>query len=264
MLYPLASSSKGNATAILVNGLVIVVDAGISRRATMGRLCDLGLLNEKRTVPAALLLTHEHEDHAGYVEDWMRHTQPVFATCGTANKLKIQKEKPWRRARPFEPRNLGNGVVATPIMVPHDAVEPVAWRVAHGGRAAIVATDLGSFPPGWDLFCQGATEMLLEANYHPDLLASCDYLEPLKRRIAATNGHMSVLTVADWVREKLPATVERLARLLKLGVDALGQGASDSGASPAQGPLSHISQLVLSVGDTVLASSSFSDNSVLA
>ena len=47
---------------------------------------------------------------------------------------------------------------------------------------------------------------------------------------------------------------ERLARLLKLGVDALGQGASDSGASPAQGPLSHITQLGLSVGDTGLAS----------
>lgn len=209
-LIPLASSSKGNATAIVAGGLVIVVDAGISRRETIRRLSEEGVLNAEKTSPDCLLLTHEHADHAKYVGDWLKHPQPIFATCGTAGMLGLDHVKQWRRARPFQPSKLGPGVVATPIMVPHDAAEPVAWRVAFDGRAAIVATDLGGFPPGWDLYCAGATDLLLEANYHPSLLASCDYPEMLKARIGSPDGHMSVLTVADWVQEKMPATVERL------------------------------------------------------
>lgn len=208
MLYPLASSSAGNCTAIVAGGLVIVVDAGISRRETIGRLADLGVLHDKKTAPDVLLLTHDHADHARYVSTWIEHTQPVFATCGTANRLGIERETHWRRVRPFEPRNLAPGVVATAIMVPHDAAEPVAWRVAAGGRAAIVATDLGSFPAGWDLFCTGCTEMLLEASYHPDLLNSGSYPDKTKLRVKC--AHLSVLQCAEWVRDNLPDTVERL------------------------------------------------------
>lgn len=217
-LIPIASSSKANCTAIVAGGKVIIVDAGISRRETIAHLSDLGVLTAEKPAPDALLLTHDHTDHAKYVGDWLKHSQEIWATCGTANKLGIAKwegveiaggNKHWRPARPFQPAKIGP-VTITPIMVPHDAAEPVAWRVAHGGRAAIVATDLGDFPPGWDLFCRGCTDLLLEANYHPRLLAACSYLDSLKARIGAADGHMSVLRACEWIRKHLPATVERL------------------------------------------------------
>ena len=74
----------------------------------------------------------------------------------------------------------------------------------------MIATDLGEFPPGFDLFCAGATDLLLEANYHPDLLRLCGYQEPLKARIASDRGHMDLTVVCAWIREKMPGSVRNL------------------------------------------------------
>lgn len=212
-LIPLASSSKANSTAIVAGGLVIVADAGIPRREIVRRLNDEGVLTAEKPRPDALLLTHEHTDHAAYVTDWLAHDAPIFCSPGTANRTIIERSGKWRRARPLESWRLGpedSGVVATSIMVSHDASEPVAWRVAHGGRAAIIATDLGCWPVGWDLFCRGATDMLIEANYHRRLLESCDYPAPLKLRIASDHGHMDVEHVAEWIKTRMPSSVENL------------------------------------------------------
>jgi hypothetical protein len=141
--------------------------------------------------------------------DWfVPHQANQRILDGTAKKLGIDEDKAWHPVQPCHPVKIGPGVVATPFPVPHDAANPVAWRVAAGGKAAIVATDLGHYPAGWDLFCKGATHLLLEANYHPALLATCDYIESTKKRIAET--HMSVLDVADWVKDKMPESVEQL------------------------------------------------------
>lgn len=209
-LIPIASSSKANTTAIVAGGMVIIVDAGVSRKDTIARLSELGVLTSEKRSPDALLITHEHSDHAKYVDSWLTHTQPVYATAGTARKLDCLGSPNWRMVVAGEPIRLGSGVVATAAAVSHDAAEPVAWRVAYGGAAAVVATDLGDFPPGWDLFCKGCTDLLLEANYHPRLLAACSYLDPLKTRIGAATGHMSVLRACEWISTSLPATLKRL------------------------------------------------------
>lgn len=209
-LIPIASSSQANCTAIVAGGMVVIIDAGISRKQLIGTLSEMGVLTKERPSPALLLLSHEHSDHSKYFPIWLDHPQPIFATAGTAGMLGIERiHTHFRIARPFEPIQF-NGLTMTPIMVPHDAAEPVAWRVAFNGAAAIVATDLGSFPPGWDLFCKGATDLLIEANYHPKLLELCDYLPSLKARIAAHDGHMNLFTVAEWLRDKAPATLKRL------------------------------------------------------
>jgi phosphoribosyl 1,2-cyclic phosphodiesterase len=219
-LIPIASSSKANCTAIVAGGRVIIVDAGISRRATIARLSDLGVLTAEKPAPDALLLTHEHSDHAKYVPDWLKHSQGIWATMGTARKLGlVSKDEEsgvytakcqWCEANAFDPDLRIDPLTITPMRVPHDAADPVAWRVAWGGRAAIVATDLGDFPAGWDLFCRGCTDLLLEANYHPRLLAACSYLDSLKTRIGAAGGHMSVLRACEWIQTSLPKTMERL------------------------------------------------------
>lgn len=218
-LIPIASSSKANCTAIVAGGRVIIVDAGISRRATIAHLSELGVLTEEKPAPDALLLTHEHTDHAKYVPDWLKHSQGIWATMGTASQLGLVSKDDkgvytakthWCHANAFDTDLSIDPVSITPMRVPHDAADPVAWRVAWSGRAAIVATDLGDFPPGWDLFCRGCTDLLLEANYHPRLLAACSYLDPLKTRIGAATGHMSVLRACEWISTSLPATLKRL------------------------------------------------------
>jgi len=208
-LIPLASSSKANATAIVAGGKVIVVDAGISRLTTLSMLAELDVLTQQKKFPDALLLTHDHGDHARYADQWTKGTAEIYATCGTANVLKIADSTNWRVARPFETRKIGP-VSVTPIPVSHDAAEPVAWRVAYGGVAAVVATDLGLIPSNFHLFCEGATDLLLEANYHMTLLAACDYIQATKERIASDLGHLDLEVVCRWIKDEMPESVERL------------------------------------------------------
>ncbi len=184
---------------------MIIVDAGLPRKEIIGRLSELEVLTAEHHTPDMLLVSHEHLDHAKYVDEWTKYLSPIFMTIGTANKLKVL----CGIVKPMEPLRIGD-VTITAIRTQHDAVDPVAWRIAHKGAAAVIATDLGELPQGFDLFCAGATDLLLEANYHKRLLDSCDYAAPLKARIGSDQGHMDVEAVCEWLKEKLPASVKRL------------------------------------------------------
>jgi len=205
----LGSGSSGNSALLVTEGARVLVDAGFSARRLGQLLEEVG---ESLARVDAIFLTHEHGDHARYVGQWICHTQPVYASPGTANMLDLVRTSIWRKALPWHPIYLDESrvVTITPIEVPHDAAEPLAWRVAYAGEAAVVANDMGGFPHGWDLFVKGAVEMLLEANHHDELLQTCDYPEMLKARIGGALGHMEVRRAAKWVEESLPATVRRL------------------------------------------------------
>lgn len=204
----MASSSKANCTAIVAGGQCIIVDAGIPRKEIIGRLSEMDVLNEEHPKPDCLLVSHGHSDHTKYVHQWTQGNAPIITTSGTAKECKLSNNE-FRPFNPMHPMRFGKATFSA-IPVSHDAAQPVAWRIASGGAAAIVATDLGVIPEGFELFCAGATDLLLEANYHKRLLATCKYLEPLKQRIAGDLGHLDVETVCEWLKHKLPASVNNL------------------------------------------------------
>lgn len=212
-LFPLASSSKANSTAVEYRDettrTVVVVDAGLNRNTIIGQLSDLGVLDKDKPSPDALLLTHEHGDHAAYTGQWVKLNVPILATRGTAEALKLNRLPCWQEAVPWHPHRIG-ALACTCLNVAHDAAHPVAWRLGSKSGAAIVATDWAEVPLAFNAFVQGASCMLLEANYHPDLLNTCNYVPALKRRIDGDLGHMSLPKLCAWLKEHLPLTVDTL------------------------------------------------------
>ncbi|NND69521.1 MAG: MBL fold metallo-hydrolase, partial [Halioglobus sp.] len=77
----LGSGSKGNATLVRAGSTLVMVDCGFSAREAVRRMALLGV------EPAdldAILVTHEHTDHAGGVARLSRRFElPVYLTHGT-------------------------------------------------------------------------------------------------------------------------------------------------------------------------------------
>ncbi len=77
----LASGSKGNATVVSAGGTSLLVDAGLSCRELLRRMCAAGEDPAKLT---AILITHEHLDHVAGLSVLARKLKiPVFFTAAT-------------------------------------------------------------------------------------------------------------------------------------------------------------------------------------
>lgn len=107
----------------------------------------------------AMLITHEHSDHVRGVGVLSRKLNlPVYATEGTWEGMEnmvgsIGEERriiitPGGKA--FSQRTEIN-----PFSIPHDANEPVGYRIYLPGHSLAVATDLGYFPHPCGTRCWG-------------------------------------------------------------------------------------------------------------
>lgn len=186
----LGSGSSGNAVLVESAGTRVLVDAGLGPRVCAERLRRLGVDLFPRGIDA-LVVTHEHGDHAAHVLPLARSLKcPLWLHAGVkAPKARARfgdAVVPLRRA---EARPLGALVVETHPL-PHDAPN-VAVRVSGPFGAFAYATDLGHAPRGLAAFLGASDLVLLEANHCEELLATGPYPERLKRRIACDTGHLS-------------------------------------------------------------------------
>ena len=82
------------------------------------------------------------------------------------------------------------GVV--PFAIPHDAADPVGYRLYGGAMSIATATDLGQFTHRVRDALAGSSLVLLESNHDPDMLrANPHYPLALKQRILGNHGHLS-------------------------------------------------------------------------
>ncbi|MCG8462388.1 MAG: MBL fold metallo-hydrolase, partial [Holophagales bacterium] len=89
-LAVLGSGSRGNAFVVESGGESLLVDAGFSCRDLTRRLASLGHSPDRL---GALLLTHEHGDHARGADVLARrHRLPLFATEGTLREVSLRPE----------------------------------------------------------------------------------------------------------------------------------------------------------------------------
>ena len=197
----LASGSKGNCHAFCDGERTLLIDAGISLKQVKERLLGLGW------DPAgvrAVALTHEHSDHIGAVEVLLRNTNWAFlATRETKraveSRFKEEKEIPLSRWIPVvagHPYDWA-GWRILPFSLPHDAEDPVAFRIESRSEAMAVVTDLGHGTALVADHVQDLDLLVLEANHDVEMLREGGYPPQLKARILSRTGHLSNEQMAD-------------------------------------------------------------------
>lgn len=184
----LRSGSSGNAILVEAGPTRFLIDAGLTAEAVLREIGEDG------RVPRldAILLTHEHDDHARGAAAVGRATgavvlanEPTVRAAGP--QLAGARVELFRPGRPFA---LG-AVEVTPFPLPHDAAAPMGFVLSRDGVRAAIATDLGEVTDELFARSHGADLFVLEANYDLGLMAVSSYPWFLKNRIVGTQGHLS-------------------------------------------------------------------------
>ena len=190
---PLFSGSAGNALFCQYGNTRILIDAGKAGKTIDEALASVGV--DPATLDA-VLITHEHSDHIhGVGVMARRYHLPLYATQETWRAMdgKIGKI-PGDLLREIEAGKdfwLGD-IGVSPFSIPHDAADPVGYRLWGGNLSVSTATDLGYFSEDVYAHIAGSTLTLLESNHDPDMLkANPHYSAALKARILGDHGHLS-------------------------------------------------------------------------
>lgn len=183
----LGSGSKGNATLIESGKTRLLVDCGFPLGEVERRLHRLGCPPQSLT---AVLVTHEHGDHASGVGRLSRrYNLPVWLTVGTCHAMRDTDFAQTHYINPHQPLAIQN-IHITPFPVPHDAREPCQFVFSDGNRKIGLLTDVGSYTPLILQMLQRLDALLLECNYDAAMLANGPYPPVLKARVAGRYGHL--------------------------------------------------------------------------
>lgn len=206
----LGSGSKGNSVYVELDGVRLLIDAGISASRIVNALRTSGVQPQDID---AVLITHEHIDHVRGLKTLAKHYHlPILATKGTLSGIEGAS------AFQTEMQTISgdftvNGVAVRPFPISHDAAEPCGFRIS-GSACCTIATDLGVVTDAVQDAMEGADVLVLEANHDADLLRQGGYPWPLKRRILSNRGHLANGDAA-WAltRMKKPPRMVYLAHL---------------------------------------------------
>ena len=190
---PLYSGSSGNALFCQYGDTRLLIDAGKTGSCLTAALEKIGVRPESL---GGILITHEHVDHiAGAGVMARKYHLPLYATqetwramAGKIGKISGELIRTVQSGRSFWLGEIG----VEPFSIPHDAADPVGYRLWGSGVSLSTATDLGVFTEDVYRSIAGSTLVLLESNHDPDLLrANPHYNQALKARILGDHGHLS-------------------------------------------------------------------------
>ncbi len=166
-LTVIASSSEGNAYVIQNEGEALLIEAGANFSKT------LEALGHNVAKVNGCLITHEHGDHAGHVNEVLSYGLPVYASRGTCNAI-ANKIRSAYKPRVLDFDSVGNyfdlqlgRFEVYPFAAKHDAAEPLGFYIWHPETGGILfATDTYYIRP---TFADLRT-VLIECNYAADIL----------------------------------------------------------------------------------------------
>lgn len=236
----LGSGSRGNSTWIATETTCLLVDAGFSKKETYARLAAVG---ERAERCAGIVISHEHVDHISGLRKLARDLKvPVWISDATHDAIrwdgKITCFEHFSPGRKFAVGDLE----VTPFLIPHDAVEPVAFTVEAQGIKIGVVTDLGYIPDLVKHHVRGCHCLVWESNHDLDMLKVGPYPWFVKQRVMSRHGHLSNRATAQFLSEEFDGAAQvlvlahlsetnnhpEIARLT--AVEALGQ--RPSGGAP--------------------------------
>jgi phosphoribosyl 1,2-cyclic phosphodiesterase len=199
----LASGSSANALLVRCNDAAILVDCGLSLRALEGLLRYQGLAPAQLR---ALLLTHEHGDHAlSAAALARRYGVPVLCNAATRAALGAELD-----GLPVELLPVGELAALGPFelcsfRVAHDAADPVGYRISAAGATLALAIDLGSWTQTTVAALRGADLIVLEANHDRERLRAAPYPQAIQQRICSRLGHLDNLQAGELLAQACTA-----------------------------------------------------------
>ena len=192
----IGSGSAGNGLVVKEKNTRLLLDCGFGLKDSIERLARINISPEQLS---GILITHEHEDHAGGVFKLAKKYQlSVWMTHGTHRMLE--------RALPNESVNVHiidshtefwiDDIHITPFPVPHDAREPVQYVFSNGDKRLGVLTDTGCSTPHIESMLSGCHALVLECNHDLNMLMNGAYPHSLKQRVSSRLGHLDNLSAA--------------------------------------------------------------------
>ena len=193
-VYPLFSSSKGNATFIGNERGGILIDAGVSCKMLTQALFDNGI---SPTAVHGIFITHEHSDHIKGLKIFTKsYCTPVFAGDKNLDYLiSANHISPNSRAETIDvdgkPLEFA-GYKISAFSTPHDTRQSNGYKIITPDLKTItVCTDLGVVTENVHKNLYGSDLILFEANYDELMLKNGSYPYMLKKRISSNIGHLS-------------------------------------------------------------------------
>ncbi|MDZ8117918.1 MBL fold metallo-hydrolase [Pontiella agarivorans] len=206
----LASGSSGNCIYIASEKTRVLIDAGLSAKQVALRLDQIGVVPESIN---GICISHEHGDHIGGIRVLQkRHGIPIYANAGTLNGIRRQPKSDEIAVKIFQtgaPFCIGD-ITVEPFSVPHDAYEPVGFRLTAHGVSVGSVTDLGMPTALVRDKLRGCRAIIVEANHDEDLLHEAPRPWPLKQRIRSRQGHLSNIDAARLIAESATDELEQV------------------------------------------------------
>jgi phosphoribosyl 1,2-cyclic phosphodiesterase len=172
----------------MTNSTHILVDCGFGLKEITSRLKSRGIDPEQLD---AILVTHEHGDHAsGVTRLSNRYKIPVYSSRGTLLHNSFDKLNHYHIVVAEQEFTVGD-LDILPFTVPHDAREPIQFVFRQNSKKVGLVTDLGHITPHICEVLAECSGLLLEFNHDRQMLLDGRYPPPLKRRIAGHLGHLS-------------------------------------------------------------------------
>jgi phosphoribosyl 1,2-cyclic phosphodiesterase len=207
----LGSGSRGNATFIKTDRVRLLIDAGMSRKEMSKRLESIG---EDPDGIDAVLITHEHADHAGGLKSLLKDLPiEAFLTAGTIHAVQAELfelcDSKLVAVQPGTAFTVGD-VEIFPFRVPHDAAEPVAFSLTCNGLKITQLTDIGYMPDHIAQCLLGSHVLILESNHDLEMLRVGPYPWNLKQRLMGRHGHLSNTAVSRFIQEQYDGRAEHV------------------------------------------------------
>lgn len=210
-IYPLFSSSKGNAIYVGDEKNGVLIDAGVSCKRLVDGLERCGLSPDS---VRGILVTHEHCDHISGLKVFTKkyHT-PVFAqslnTEFLAQNDTVSPQSKLCEIGDVETDIFGFGVKA--FATSHDVRQSCGYRICcPDGKICCVCTDLGFVSESVHQSLLGSDIVLLEANYDVEMLRNGPYPYSLKQRISSKIGHLSNIDSAKEIENLVKNGTEQI------------------------------------------------------
>ena len=173
------SGSKGNATLVIDQGRVLLIDMGTTLKVVKDALKEenMNLMNIN-----AMLLTHEHVDHTSGIK--YLPPLPIYCTKETLDETNVVEIEPYTK---FQIEHFQ----ITPVSTSHDVKNPVGFVIKTKNEKLVYLTDSGKIPGKSLQKLKNADYYVFESNHDVDMLVNSKRPWFLKKRILSDKGHLS-------------------------------------------------------------------------